>query len=168
MKNFKLFDIRSENGFTPIAWLGETSDGRDLWIGQEDEQMPEESPEDYARMILTACNFHEELLEKVGLFCELLDAWAPARKSEPNSFDESIIRARDGLRCLIQEIKTHGTRLVKPKKEPEYEVLLEPDAEDSVVLRGWFPIHVEAIRHPERISKYVANGILRKRGTKGV
>ncbi|GEM_PF-6075016 len=104
MKNFKLFDIKSENGFTPIAWFGETSDGRDLWIGQEDEQMPEESPEDYARKILTACNFHEELLEEVDGYLAILERLAPHLKTQ-NSFDDALICARDRLRNLIKKIK---------------------------------------------------------------
>lgn len=104
MKNFKLFDIKSENGFTPIAWLGETNDGRDLWIGQEDEQMPEESPEDYARMILTACNFHEELLKEVEDYLAFLEILAPHLKAQ-NSFDGGLICTRDRLRNLIKKIK---------------------------------------------------------------
>lgn len=44
----------------------------------------------------------------------------------------------------------------------EYEMFFKSEPTDKVKIDGWYPIATDRIRHPGRIEKYIANGLLRK------
>lgn len=49
-----------------------------------------------------------------------------------------------------------------PIQDYEYEMFFKSDPTDFVKIDGWYPIATERIRNPERIEKYIQNGLLRK------
>ena len=44
----------------------------------------------------------------------------------------------------------------------EYEMFFKSEPNDFCKIDGWYPIATDRIRNPERIEKYIENGLLRK------
>lgn len=44
----------------------------------------------------------------------------------------------------------------------EYELFFKSEPTDFCKIDGWYPIATDRIRHPERIGKYIQNGLLRR------
>lgn len=44
----------------------------------------------------------------------------------------------------------------------EYEMFFKSEPDDFCKIDGWYPIATDRIKKPERIEKYIENGLLRK------
>lgn len=64
---------------------------------------------------------------------------------------------------VIAERKKGQSDLFQPSTEYEYEIFIESEESDHIKMDGWFPITKSSIKHPDRIERYIASGLLRRK-----
>lgn len=79
--------------------------------------------------------------------------------------EELLLKAN---KALIKSQLFKGTdfeaELLSTSDRPkyEYEIFFQSQSDDIVKIDGWIPIATERIRYPEKIEKYIKNGLLRR------